>query len=55
MRRQSRTNLRSLLVAAAVVIAFMASSVSAQDVATGSATATLVVALTVTATQAIRA
>ena len=47
MHRQSRMNLRGLLVIAIALMAFMGTSTNAQDVATGSATATLVVALTV--------
>jgi hypothetical protein len=54
MRRQSRTTLKGALVTAVALIAFVGSSATAQDVATGSATATLVVALTVTATQALQ-
>jgi hypothetical protein len=54
MYSKSRTNLRGLLIVAVVLVAFMATSASAQDVATGSATATLVVALTVTSTQALQ-
>ncbi len=54
MYSKSRTNLKGLLIAAVVLIAFMGTSASAQDVATGSATATLVVALTVTSTQALQ-
>lgn len=54
MRRQSRTTLRNALIAAVALIALTGANVAAQDVATGSATATLVVALTVTATQALQ-
>jgi len=54
MRKQSRTTLRGALITAVALIAFAGSSATAQDVATGSATATLVVALTVTATQALQ-
>jgi len=53
MRRQSRTKLRGILIVAVALIAFMGSSATAQDVATGSATATLVVALTVTSVAAL--
>ena len=53
MHRQSRTKLRGILVIAIALMAFMGTSTNAQDVATGSATATLVVALTVTATSAL--
>lgn len=53
MRRKSRTKLSGILVVAVALIAFMGSSATAQDVASGSATATLVVALTVTATSAL--
>lgn len=53
MSRYSRTNLARLLVVALILIAFGASSASAQDVATGSATATLVVALTVASAAAL--
>lgn len=53
MHRHSRTNFRSLLVVAVALIAFLGTSADAQDVATGSATATLVTALTVTATAAL--
>ncbi len=48
MRRQSGTKLKGILIVAVALIAFMGSSATAQDVATGSATATLVVALVVT-------
>ncbi|MCD6249912.1 MAG: hypothetical protein J7J98_06260 [candidate division Zixibacteria bacterium] len=47
MHKQSRTKISGILVIAIALMAFMGTSVNAQDVATGSATATLVVALTV--------
>lgn len=53
MRRHSRTTLRNVLITVVALVAFVGSNVAAQDVATGSATATLVIALTVTATQAL--
>lgn len=53
MRRQSGMKLKGILVVAVALIAFMGSSATAQDVATGSATATLVVALTVTSVAAL--
>lgn len=53
MHRQSRTKLRGILVVAVALMAFMGTSTQAQDVATGSATATLVVALTVAAGSAL--
>jgi hypothetical protein len=53
MRRQSRTTFKGALITALALAAFAGSTATAQDVASGSATATLVVALTVTADQAL--
>jgi hypothetical protein len=53
MRRQSRTTFKGAMITALALAAFAGSTATAQDVATGSATATLVVALTVTADQAL--
>jgi hypothetical protein len=43
-----------MLVTVAALVAFASANVAAQDVATGSATATLVIALTVTSTNALQ-
>jgi len=53
MRRQSRTTFKGVLITALALLAFAGSTATAQDVATGSATANLVLALTVTADQAL--
>ena len=54
MYKHSRMKLSSILIAVVALVAFVGGpSANAQDVATGSATATLVVALTVTSTAAL--
>lgn len=53
MHKQSRTKLSGILVVAIALMAFMGTSTNAQDVATGSATATLVVALTVSSSSVL--